>query len=141
MSEPDSFEAVLDKLYYETERVGLFPSYYSDMLFALRKKHRKELQQAMRGFLEEGGLTSLSDMSEHAIRSHVLHCVRRDLIRRLKDYKADPYVLENDTPFEGGVVDFCALRAIIMWPETGWTADEFIDRLLYLLGDIDGKDD
>lgn len=66
---------------------------------------------------------------------YVLNRDRYDLIRRLKDYKADPYVLENDAPFEGGVVDFCALRAIIMWPETGWTADEFIDRLLYLLGD------
>lgn len=137
-----SFRSVVDDMRHRAARGSLYPSDLDGLLDELERCHERELQEAMRGFLEEGfgDMLDADVVSWNSIKAHARECDRRDLMRRLTKYFDEPHMDDPDVPFDGGVVDYSVVRSIVMHPSDGWTANDFYWRLMYLLGDdLEGK--
>lgn len=137
-----SFESLYRKIQAELES-----SYVTDLLFALRKAHFREMKEAAKGFLDDWYADDeyVRDngdyISAKMVFDHARECDREDLIKRLMDYYLHPEKRNPEhegfggLPFTDDTIHYDVVRQIIMEPNHEWSARDFFSRLRYLLGE------
>lgn len=119
MAMPESFLALFSRFVAALQEDGLLVSEYGELLFALKAMHDKELEMAMRGFLDERiTLDTRKEWAAGAIRAFARECDRKDVRERIGRSCEDA----------DGMLD------AIMYPSNEWSFDDLRKRLDYLLG-------